>query len=342
MKSFTLRYSHGRPQNIVPNNRKDRTMYNPSLDFKYLKAKVSIGQVLAAYGLGSKLRRQNQSLYGPCPLHGGDNPTAFHVHLNRGLWRCFTACGGGDVVDLICSIENCTEAHAAHILSRLIGYGNPSSLSLYSTSPASDRCIFSPFVYHIPLRPSVPFLQEVKKISVSTALCYEAGITNKSPFLRGTVAVRLHDLTGQPLGYCGRYLDPKAIIRWGKWRFPKNFPKKNVLYNAHRALCSIKQGIIVVECPWAVMRLAQAGVNNAVALLGTTISPPQLLWLSKAPKVLLLLDGDQPGRNAASHIANILQHKTTVFIHYLPDHMEPEDLSDNELTLIVNRYFNFS
>lgn len=95
-------------------------MYNPNLDFKYLKTKVSIDQVLAAYGLDSNLRRQNHSLYGPCPLHGGDNPTAFHVYLKRGLWRCFTACGGGDIVDLIRPIENCSEALAAHHLSRLM------------------------------------------------------------------------------------------------------------------------------------------------------------------------------------------------------------------------------
>jgi DNA primase len=314
-------------------------MYNPNFDFKYLKTKVSIDQVLAAYGLDAKLRRQNHSLYGPCPLHGGDNPTAFHVHLKRGLWRCFTACGGGDIVDLIRAIEKCSFAEAAHHLNRL--YVKPSSHSLFYTSPPSDNCTFSPFVYHIPLKPSVPFLQDIKKISVSTALRYEAGTTNKGSFLRGTVAVRLHDLSGQPLGYCGRYLDHKTIIRWGKWRFPKNFPKKNILYNAHRALCSRKQGVIVVECPWAVMRLAQAGVTSAVALLGTTISPAQISWLSKAPKVLLLLDGDQPGRKATSAIANILRHNTNIFIHYLPNDMEPEDLSDKQLISIVSKYFNF-
>ena len=64
-------------------------------------------------------------------------------------------------------------------------------------------------------------------------------------------------------------------------------------------------------------------------------------WLSKAPKVLLLLDGDQPGRKAASAIANILRHNTNIFIHYLPNDMEPEDLSDKQLISIVNKYLNF-
>lgn len=312
-------------------------MYDPTFDFRYLKTRVSIDQVLAAYGLDSKLRRRGHCLYGPCPLHRGDNPTAFRVHLARGVWRCFTSCGGGDIVDLIRVIERCSFAEAARILRRLADSPKPSP-----PAPASQYPPFSPYGHHIPLTPNCEFLQKVKKICVSTALHYETGTTYRSSFLRGTVAVRLHDLCGLPLGYCGRHLNHKVISRWGKWRFPKNFPKNHILYNAHRALPSRNQGIVVVECPWAVMRLGQAGINGAVALLGTSISPIQIAWLSESPIVLLLLDGDQAGRKASSAIAGTLCTKTQVFIHHLPNDMEPEDLSDEELVSIVGNYFYFS
>ena len=140
-------------------------MYNPNFTFRYLKTRVTIGDVLAAYGLDSQLKRRNDQLYGPCPLHHGDNPTAFRVHLTRGMWRCFTACGGGDTVDLIRCIENCSYAEAA------------------------------------------------------------------------------------------RHLYPDNIARWGKWRFPKGFPKGKILYNAPRAESARAKGIVVVECPRAAMRL---------------------------------------------------------------------------------------
>jgi DNA primase len=310
-------------------------VYNPKFDFKYLKTKVSIDQVLAAYSLDSKLRRQNHTLVGPCPIHGGDNHTAFRVDLNSGRWHCFTSCGGGDIVDLIRHIERCSFAEAARQLSSLIDSPTPSSLT--STPQPST---FTPFVSYIPLRPRVSFLQEVKKISVQTALHYETGTTNKSHFLRNTVAVRLHDLSGNPLGYCGRNLDQVNILAFGKWRFPKGFPKNNILYNAHRALPYLNQGIVVVECPWAVMRLGQAGINNAVALLGTSISPIQAAWLAQAPAILLMLDGDQAGRKAASAIAGTLNHKTKVYTHHLPENMEPEDLSDENLLSLVSIYFH--
>lgn len=77
-----------------------------SLDLQHLKQQVSIRHVLASYGLDKDLRRQGDQLIGHCPLHGGDNTSAFRVHLTRGIWHCFSACNvGGDVVDLIRRIE---------------------------------------------------------------------------------------------------------------------------------------------------------------------------------------------------------------------------------------------
>jgi DNA primase len=191
------------------------------------------------------------------------------------------------------------------------------------------------------LNPRSAFLQETKKVSPATAWKFEAGVTNRSSFLKGTVAVRLHDLCGNPLGYCGRRLDHDEISRWGKWRFPRNYPKKETLFNAHRADPFIDKGIVVVECPWAALRLSQAGVPNVVALLGTTVSSVQLGWIARAPKVLFLLDGDAAGQKAAPSLAAALENSSEVVVHELPDRMEPEDLSDEELAAIVDRYLLF-
>ena len=304
--------------------------------FSSLKTRVSIGQVLTAYGLDTHLRGRSNQLTGPCPLHGGDNPTAFRVHLERNLWRCFTACGGGDTVELIRRIHGCSYAQAAHHLHRL-AQGYPSHAR--STTPGSShRSPFKPFTRTLALSPHAHFLQRVKAISPEAARHFEAGTTREVPFLKNTVAVRLHDLQGHPLGYCARLLLVDQIARLGKWRFPKHFPKAHVLYNAHRAEPLRHEGIIVVECPWAAMRLAQAGLPNAVSLLGTQIFDDHIRWLSKAPGILLLLDGDHAGRLASSRIAQILHPLTTVYTHLLPENKEPEDLPDQSLADIVRNY----
>lgn len=310
--------------------------------FKRLKTFVSIGQIMSAYGLDIRLRRYGDQLFGPCPLHGGDNPTAFRVHLQRGLWRCFTHCGGGDCVELVRRIENCSFAEAARHLNRLAsGRTGPSGARANPITSVRESS-FKPFTRSIPLDPESPFLQLTKAITVTTARRFEAGVARRSPFLANTVAVRLHDMHGMPLGYCGRQLDPNMLQRYGKWRFPKYFPKGAVLYNAHRAHPFIKAGIIVVECPWAAMRLAQAGFPNAVALLGTIPSQIQIGWLSQARALLLLLDGDAAGRKAASTIYQALASVTPVHTHQLPDQLEPEDLTDQALARLVAQYPLFS
>ena len=305
---------------------------------KDLKKQVSIQHVLESYNLCSGLRRRGDQLLGPCPLHRGDNPTAFRAHLTRGIWNCFTACGGGDIVDLLCRIEKCSIASAALILRRMITITNvavpvgcgPHRHGSKTTIP------YKPFRRRIPLNPRTPFLQDKKGITVDTATRFETGLADtKSKFLQATIAVRLHDMQGHPIGYCGRRLLPESITRWGKWRFPTNFPKGHLLYNAHRALAARNSGIVVVECPWAAMRLTQAGIAGVVALLGTIISETQLAWLAQTPAVLLLMDADQAGREAAKTIAKALYRKTTALIHELPAEKEPEDLSDTDLLSLV-------
>jgi DNA primase len=312
------------------------------LCFRRLREQVSIGQVLATYGLDSGLRQRGDKLVGPCPLHGGDNPGAFNAHLGRGLWNCYTHCGGGDVVELVRRIEHCSYAEVAHHLRRLAHDGvlppSPAAASMPASPalPAHRQPTFRPVRRRIPLNPRTPFLQEGKGITPATASRFEAGLPDpQSSFLRGTVAVRLHDLDGNPLGYCGRRLDPDAIARWGKWRFPAGLPKAHILYNAHRARTARAGGIVVVECPWAVMRLVQAGVPGAVALLGTSLNATQAAWLGQAPALLLLLDGDDAGRKATRAIAAALGTLTRVHVHQLRADQEPEDLSDQDLASLA-------
>jgi DNA primase len=313
-----------------------------SLDFQHLKEQVPIGLVLAVYGLDTCLRRMGDQLIGPCPLHGGDNNTAFRVHLGRGIWQCFTSCnGGGDVVELIRRIEQCNYAQAAlHLrsIAQISAVDHPHRKNDVSTR----RSTFRPFLRRMPLNPRSVFLQQKKGITVDTAIRYEAGHADRSRFLQGAVAVRLHDVQGRPLGYGGRRLDPEDIARWGKWRFPKCFPKQRVLYNAHRAASLRRWGSVLVECPWAVMRLAQAGIPGSVALLGTHLTSVQIAWLAQARGVLVMLDGDAAGRKACQRIVNQLGHFTDVRLYHLPDGLEPEDLTDNQLTALVQRTLSSS
>ena len=76
------------------------------VDFKAVKAAVSMLQVLERYGLAESFKRSGNSLSGPCPLHGGENRTQFRVSLEKNCWNCFGTCkGGGNVLDFVARKE---------------------------------------------------------------------------------------------------------------------------------------------------------------------------------------------------------------------------------------------
>lgn len=81
--------------------------------------KIDIDAVLAKADLleyvrmaGGNLRQNSAARWSShCPLHGGDNPTAFSINPSerdrRLLWNCFTGdCGGGDAITFVKKWQN--------------------------------------------------------------------------------------------------------------------------------------------------------------------------------------------------------------------------------------------
>jgi DNA primase len=303
-------------------------MYPPDLDFQRLKSQVSLERVLALRGLLGKLRARGRSLVGPCPLHGGDNPSAFVVDLDKNLWNCFTRCGrGGDLVDFVRLLDRLSYRQTALYLAAIAApFG---STPAASTAP-TDRRPFQPFVHRLCLQHDNPFLA-AKAIRPTTAARFEAGRYLGRGFLQGCIAVRLHDSEARPLGYAGRRLDSEQAARLGKWKFPPRLPRSQLLYNFHRVRPPPMGTLVLTECPWAVMRLDQLDIP-AVALLGIHLSSAQHQLLRSASScVVLLLDGDSAGRAAATRIHYQLLPTLDVQVVDLPDGSDPDDLQDDDL-----------
>ncbi len=304
------------------------------LDFKYLKRAVSIARVLTDKGLISQFRVRGDKLTGPCPVHGGDNPGAFVVNLSKNVWYCFTGCAsGGDVIELVRKMDRIPLGQVARYLSSLAG-STPVDHRLWS--PAAKP--FRPFTRRLDLNPYTPFLQQ-KTIHSKTAQRFEAGAWNRAGFLKDCIGVRLHDPNGNPVGYAGRRLNLLDIKKYGKWKFPTSLPKSSLLYNYHRVRSCIKHGLVVVECPWAVMRLAQLRIA-AVALLGTSLSAVQIDLLRKAPQIILMLDGDSAGKNAMRNIGKKLDSLLPIKSFSLPDGLDPDDLNDWQLSKVSSLFLS--
>ncbi len=300
--------------------------------FRRLKRLVSIEQVLAYRGLLARMRRQANTLTGPCPIHHGDNPRAFVVARSKNLWRCFTGCdAGGDIVELLRRLDRCSYLQVADYLNSLAGEPYQTDARVEPTySPPKP---FSPFRRCLPLDPEADFLRH-KAIHPQTARRFETGRYHGRGFLQDAIGVRLFDPQGNPLGYAARRLDPQQTRRYGKWKFPPRLPKNHLLYNFHRVRTRQPHALVIVECPWGVMRLEQIAIP-AVALLGTHLSSAQRQLLLPTPRLIVMMDADPTGRQAASRIRQQMHAHPDLLFASLPDGLDPDELTDEQLQAIL-------
>ena len=171
-----------------------------------------------------------------------------------------------------------------------------------------------------------------------TAMLVEAGmliaVDDKDPYdrFRGRLMIPIRDPRGRVIAFGGRILgdgEPKYL------NSPDTplFDKGRVLYNLDKASPASRQTnrVIVVEGYMDVIALAEAGIADAVAPLGTALTEGQLglLWRMVAVPVLCF-DGDAAGQKAAMRAAMralpLLRPGFSLAFATLPAGQDPDDL----------------
>jgi hypothetical protein len=59
-----------------------------SVDFRAVKAAITLEQVLSHYRPIDQFKRGTDTLSGPCPIQKGGNATQFHVSIGKNVWNC--------------------------------------------------------------------------------------------------------------------------------------------------------------------------------------------------------------------------------------------------------------
>ena len=147
---------------------------------------------------------------------------------------------------------------------------------------------------------------------------------------RGRVMFPILDARGNVIGFGGRVIGPGEPKYLNSPETPL-FEKGRELYGLFQARRAIRDSsmVIVVEGYMDVVALAQNGVENAVATLGTATTPTHVQKLLRvADSLVFCFDGDLAGRKAAWRAMEIslpivTDGKTVSFL-FLPAEDDPD------------------
>ena len=277
-----------------------------------------IEELLERYGINVK--RSGESYRGCCPLHNGDNPTAFCIN-KQGLWYCFSHCGGGNLTELTARLENISKDEAEKRIKEFGIEKTAFSKSLEGKNkPSRIKEV------KLKLEPYPEYLIE-RGVRFDTAKCFGIGINNNVFVNR--IIIPIHDENDLLVGYAGRSFDNEEP----RYLFKRGFRKNLVIYNFH----SVKYAnrIILVEGFFDVFRLHQAGFNG-MALMGSSISKTEEKLILSLQAIVLMFDGDKAGRKCTEQAIKLFKNKIPLKVIWLKEQLQPDKLDEVELKKLIS------
>lgn len=304
---------------------------------------------------------RNSKITGPCPAADhpgdGDNQFAFSFDLHKEIWCCFSHhCEldvGSDIIGLIRAVLNSSFHEALDWLDNLVNTNQ-----LISVAPAKKQQLLQEEILNKINEDRLKFLSKdvsflfKKGFSQEVLERYQVGFWSRlGTFMHDRIVVPIRDSNGYLVGFSGRTIYEKE--QWverhieQKWKHgsdyvqhvPNSFKIGNLLFN----LCWAKEHLgdpktlILVEGPLDGLKLEMADIHNWAAIMGSSLSLAQknLLIGLNLNKLILLLDGDKPGIDAAHKIQRQLKDYFNVALIIIPDGKDPGDLEVNQLKELV-------
>lgn len=240
----------------------------------------------------------------PCPIHFGDNPTAFCFDKSYLRWRCFTnGCHndvGVEVFGLIKGIESCSDKEALDIARKILASsGKNGKVKHMRQEKSKDQNVF----------------QIKASERMDSQLLLERGINKKvlKKYMVGIypsinsnrVLVPIITRSGKIVGASGRKIRGDGP----KWmHIPKGISTDQNLFNINFVEPK-NNTIILVEGPIDVLKFESANIHNSLAIFGSSLTDGQrkLLDELKIENVVLALDNDSAGQKATATIGRTLK-----------------------------------
>ena len=330
------------------------------IDFKELRSKVSISDVLTHYGVEIKAKGKQHLGFCPLPKHGGNRRSpSFSVNLEENIFHCFGCQAKGNQLDLAVfmegkSPENGRELREVALMLRAKfcpTNGKPAGAKKVATkaSAPNDQQRELPLVVNAPLDFELqgldaahPYLSG-RGFVKETVAHFGLGYCSRG-YHAGRIAIPLHNAEGKLIGYAGRIVDdakiddenPRYLLPAPRERDGAllEFKKTLVLYNGFRFKSPVESMIIVEGFP-SVWWLTQNGFSRVVGTMGAECSEEQaaLIVSHVRPdgRVWFIPDGDKAGEKFAdSLLRQISPHRFVRWVKLEKD-KQPTDMSVEEV-----------
>lgn len=331
----------------VPNLRgSPRT--NDKLPETFVKEVIEHTSMSGLVGQYVKLKKSGSSYLGLCPFHGEKSPS-FTVSEDKHFFHCFGCGKHGDAVEFLTSYAGLTFREAVTELAERLGRPIPTSAPGGPPQPslaplyAAQEMAYKFFRHCLKytdkpkdyMRGRGLTADSLKRYAIAYApegwqsleeafpdyktnpVLIQAGLVKEKDgrrydAFRDRLIFAIRDTRGRILGFGGRSFSDDAPPKYLNSPETPIFDKGDVLfgiYEARQAVQARKQ-VIVCEGYMDVVMIAQHGVENAVASMGTACTDKQIQRLTAlAPETVFCFDGDAAGQNAAWRaMENCLPH----------------------------------
>lgn len=286
------------------------------IDYATIKSRVSISEILIKYGINTPDHGRYHVL---CPWHI-ERTASLSVNNDKGLFHCFGCGASGSVIDLVARFEKISPREAADRLSRDFEIGES---TMFRSEALSTRARITDWKTKKNIKAvSIPYdLRELpsgyRELSKRAINHFALSLTDHGVFIPH------FDLAGRIIGYSIRRPDglhPKYLNSVG---FPKGIPYGT--YQNKEEI--IKRGFaIVTEGQFDAITLWDRGYKNVVSLMGSSMQEQQAhLLLSLTTRLLILFDGDKPGRIGAAHVDRRWSSCFSTHVELLPNGIDPAE-----------------
>ena len=224
-----------------------------------------------------------------CPIHRGDNPTAFSV-TKEGLWTCFRGCGSGGMADLLAHARGITKSQALSVLETMPTVFNTLGFFDQQKAPAEKRREAEVRAYE----GICPRYLLSRGFSASALRAYGIGYDRQGR----RIVIPVRDHRGVLVGITYR-ADKDASSEVAKY-WHDEFIKTNYLWGLWKV--PVGSDLYIVEGQLDVVRMWQLG-HHAAAVMGSSISSAQVSLLINAAKprrLILAYDNDEAGDKATN------------------------------------------